>query len=94
MLLYKQERSSEICANEDILMKNNFISKKHIELNVTAMGASNTLVKKYDDIIDLSLGDVDFKTPELIINKAMEDALAGRTHYIDFLGDKELLYTS
>lgn len=58
------------------------------------MGAGNDLVKIYCDIIDLSLGDVDFRTPIFIINKAMKDALAGRTHYIDFLGDKELLYTS
>jgi aspartate/methionine/tyrosine aminotransferase len=71
-------------------MRKNFTSKKHIRLNTTAMGASNDLVKKYDDIIDLSLGDVDFKTPELVIRKAMEDALLGHTHYTDFLGDIEL----
>lgn len=71
-------------------MRKIFTSKKHTKLSTTAMGASNDLVKKYDDIIDLSLGDVDFKTPELVIRKAMEDALLGHTHYTDFLGDKEL----
>lgn len=54
------------------------------------MSKSNDLINKYKGIIDLSLGDPDFKTPEAIIIGAMEDAMAGHTHYTDFYGDVEL----
>ena len=57
---------------------------------MTAMSKSNDFVNKYEDIIDLSLGDFDFKTPEPIIIAAMEDAMAGHTHYTDFYGYVEL----
>lgn len=67
-----------------------FVSKRHANLNITAMGASNDLSKQFDDVIDLSLGDTDLSTPEPIITSALGDALAGHTHYTDFLGDIEL----
>ena len=38
---------------------------------------------KYNDIIDLSIGDTDFTTDEAIIEKAYLDAKAGHTHYGD-----------
>ncbi len=71
-------------------MKNRFISKRYWDFNMTAMSKSNDLVNEYDGVIDLSLGDPDFKTPEPIIIGAMEDAMAGHTHYTDFYGDIEL----
>ena len=46
---------------------------------------------KYNDIIDLSIGDTDFTTDEVIIEKAYLDAKAGHTHYGDPKGDPELI---
>ena len=46
---------------------------------------------KYNDIIDLSIGDTDFTTDEAIIEKAYLDAKAGHTHYGDPKGDPELI---
>ena len=43
------------------------------------------------DLIDLSIGDTDFTTDERIIRAAMEDALAGHTHYTSPQGDPELI---
>lgn len=42
-------------------------------------------------LIDLSIGDTDFTTDERIIRAAMEDALAGHTHYTSPQGDPELI---
>ena len=54
------------------------------------MGESNDLLKKYDDIINLSLGDPDRTTDSRIIEASFDDARNGHTHYTDFLGDLEL----
>jgi aspartate/methionine/tyrosine aminotransferase len=48
------------------------------------------LAKQFDDVIDLSLGDPDLTTHDIIIDKAFEDAKAGHTKYTDFRGDPEL----
>ena len=47
--------------------------------------------KKYDDIIDLSIGDTDFITDGEIIDAAFRDAKLGYTHYGDPKGDKQLI---
>ena len=39
------------------------------------------LSKGMDDLIDLSIGDPDFTTPEPILTAGYQDALAGYTHY-------------
>ena len=54
------------------------------------MGQSDVLAKSFDDVINLSLGDPDLITHELIIDKAFADAKAGHTKYTDFRGDPEL----
>ncbi|QXE18162.1 pyridoxal phosphate-dependent aminotransferase [Clostridium sp. 001] len=71
-------------------MKNKFLSKRYWNSISTPMGESNDLLKKFDDIIDFSLGDPDITTSEIIIKKAFEDAMNGHTHYTDSLGDPEL----
>lgn len=71
-------------------MKNRFIAKRYWKDHSTAMGLSDELAKSYDDCINLSLGDPDLITDELIIRKAFEDAKAGHTKYTDFRGDPEL----
>ena len=71
-------------------MKSRFIAKRYWIDQGTAMGRSDELAKSYDDCINLSLGDPDLITDELIINKAFQDAKLGHTKYTDFRGDPEL----
>ena len=71
-------------------MKHRHISKRYWKSKATAIGQSDTLAKEFDDVINLSLGDPDIITPELIIEKAFEDAKKGHTKYTDFRGDPEL----
>lgn len=71
-------------------MNKHFISQRYKNFNMTEMCRSNDLTHKYNDIIDLSLGDTDLKTSDSIIKKAMKDAIEGHTHYTDFYGDMEL----
>lgn len=46
--------------------------------------------QKYSDIINLTLGDPDFTTSDIIMKPAFEDAEKGHTHYTNFFGDEEL----
>ena len=71
-------------------MKHRFISKRFWKDYSTAMSSSYDLARKFDDCINLSLGDPDLITDSRIIKAAMEDALAGHTKYTDFRGDPEL----
>lgn len=71
-------------------MKHKFISKRYWNNISTPMGISGDLAKKYDDIINLSLGDPDLNTDLRIIEEAFNDASNGHTHYTDPLGDEEL----
>ena len=71
-------------------MKHKFIAKRYWKDQSTAMGQSDVLAKSFDDVINLSLGDPDLTTHEMIIEKAFEDAKAGHTKYTDFQGDPEL----
>ncbi|MDO4371235.1 MAG: aminotransferase class I/II-fold pyridoxal phosphate-dependent enzyme [Clostridia bacterium] len=48
-------------------------------------------LKRYSDVIDLSIGDTDFTTDRRIIDAAYADACAGYTHYGDPKGDPELI---
>ena len=45
---------------------------------------------EYEDLINLSIGDPDILTPEVIINNAFKDALAGHTKYTASRGYPEL----
>lgn len=71
-------------------MKHRFLSKRYWKDCSTPMGESNKFLKKYDDIINLSLGDPDRTTDIRIIDASFDDARNGHTHYTDFLGDLEL----
>lgn len=71
-------------------MKHPHISKRYWNSVTTPMGASGDAVRKYDDIINFSLGDPDITTDERIIKLAFQDALDGHTHYTDFYGIMEL----
>ncbi|MDD6043782.1 MAG: pyridoxal phosphate-dependent aminotransferase [Eubacteriaceae bacterium] len=71
-------------------MKHKFIAKRYWKDQSTAMGKSDEMAKSFNDVINLSLGDPDLITHNLIIEKAFEDAKAGHTKYTDFRGDPEL----
>lgn len=71
-------------------MKHKFIAKRYWKDQSTAMGESDEMAKSFDDVINLSLGDPDLITHELIIDKSYADAKAGHTKYTDFRGDPEL----
>lgn len=73
-------------------MKHRFISKRYWKDKSTPMGKVDELAKQYDNVINLSLGDPDLITNDIIIDNAMKDAKAGHTKYTDFRGDPELRY--
>jgi aspartate/methionine/tyrosine aminotransferase len=71
-------------------VKHKFIAKRYWKDKSTAMGQSDIAAKSFDDVINLSLGDPDLITHDLIIDKSYADARAGHTKYTDFRGDPEL----
>jgi aspartate/methionine/tyrosine aminotransferase len=46
---------------------------------------------KYDRVISLGIGEPDFHTDQTVCRRALQDALAGATHYTPSRGDPELL---
>lgn len=70
-------------------MKHKFISKRYWNDLPNLIGEHEDF-KKYNDIINLSIGDPDLTTDKRIINKAFEDAKNGHTHYTDSYGSTEL----
>lgn len=71
-------------------MKHKYIAKRYWKDQSTPMGAVDELAKKYDNVINLSLGDPDQTTDEAIIDYAFNEAKKGHTKYTDFRGDPEL----
>lgn len=71
-------------------MKHKFVAKKYWKEEIPPMSVVDQLAQRYDDVIDLSLGDPDLVTNRIIIDKAYEDTLKGHTKYTDFRGDVEL----
>ncbi|HNU79343.1 MAG TPA: pyridoxal phosphate-dependent aminotransferase, partial [Bacillota bacterium] len=64
-----------------VLLKHKYIAKRYWKDITTPMGQVDELSKQYDDVINLSLGDPDLVTHEIIIDNAMKDARAGHTKY-------------
>ena len=73
-----------------MLLKHKYIAKRYWKDITTPMGQVDELSKQFDDVINLSLGDPDLVTHDIIIDNAMKDARAGHTKYTDFRGDPEL----
>ena len=71
-------------------MKHKFLSKKYWNAVSTPMAEVVELAHKYEDLINLSLGDPDLITNSKIIDEAFNDAYNGHTKYTDSLGDSEL----
>ena len=57
----------------------NFIAKKYQNIKDNAFSTNEDI--KYEDVIDFSIGDIDFTTDIEIIKGAFEDAKKGYTHY-------------
>lgn len=71
-------------------MKHKYIAKRYWKDQSTAMGQSDVIAKSFNDVINLSLGDPDLITNDIIIDNAFKDAKKGHTKYTDFRGDPEL----
>ena len=66
------------------------ISGRYQKSEKTAMGEVFDFLKKYDNIINLSIGDPDIITDSSVIERMAEDAKAGHTKYTDYRGYPEL----
>lgn len=69
----------------------NFIAERFRSSGGPGLSLDTEALAKYDDIIDLSIGDTDFTTDSAIIDAAFRDARSGHTHYGDPKGDPELI---
>ena len=55
-----------------------------------AISEASDVTGRYSDLINLSIGDPDIKTPQRVVEMAFADALAGHTKYTDPQGYPEL----
>lgn len=67
-----------------------YLAKRNWEFEIQPLSAAGPMAVKYDDIINLSIGDPDLKPDEGILQAMYEGGLEGHTHYTDFAGDPEL----
>ena len=68
-----------------------YISKNIESLRYSVIREMSQIAAQYDDVITLGIGEPDFDTPAPIIEKALEDAGKGHTHYTHSQGDPELI---
>lgn len=71
-------------------MKNKYIAKRYWDFKIPPLSKTDEMARRYDDIINLSVGDPDFPCDKGIIDEMYRGALAGHTRYTEFLGDEEL----
>ena len=69
----------------------NVIAERFRSSGGPGLSLDTEALAKYDDIIDLSIGDTDFTTDSAIIDAAFRDARSGHTHYGNPKGDPELI---
>ena len=70
-------------------MNYNFLSSKYRN-SVIDQATSGDVPVEYADLINLSIGDPDINTPQLIIDRAFKDATNGHTKYTASRGYPEL----
>lgn len=68
----------------------NYIARR-FEGRQAGLSLDADALSRYDDLIDLSIGDTDFTTDKRIIDAAYADALGGATRYGFPQGDPELI---
>lgn len=71
-------------------VKNPYLAKRHWEIELPPLSRTDDMAKRYDDIINLSVGDPDYPADKTCIDMMYQDALAGHTRYTEFYGDPEL----
>ena len=71
-------------------MKNPYIAKRHWEYELPPLSRTDEMSKRYDDIINLSVGDPDYPADKTCLDLMYQDALAGHTRYTEYYGDPEL----
>lgn len=71
-------------------MKNPYIAKRHWEFEEASLSKTNEMVKRYSDVIDLSIGDPDYPADRGVITAMYNAGLEGYTRYTEFLGDIDL----
>ncbi|MBR2098264.1 MAG: aminotransferase class I/II-fold pyridoxal phosphate-dependent enzyme [Firmicutes bacterium] len=62
-------------------MDHKFIADRAAKFTPSVLMQLQSMMSGMDDIIDLSIGDPDFTTPEPILTAGYQDALKGYTHY-------------
>lgn len=72
-------------------MKKSYIARRFAAAGAPTLTLDTEALSRYDDIIDLSIGDTDFTTDSAIIDAAFRDARKGYTHYGAPRGDGELI---
>ena len=71
-------------------MKHPHLAKRYWNQEPTALAKVFERASQAENLINLSLGDPDFHTDSRVSQAALEDTLAGWTHYTDSLGIPEL----
>ena len=71
-------------------MKRNYLARRFQNAG-SGLSLDTEALSRYNDVIDLSIGDTDFVTDGAIIDAAFRDARLGHTHYGDPHGDPELI---
>lgn len=66
-------------------------SKSIRDLRYSVIREMGGMAAHMDDVITLGIGEPDFDTPAVIIQKAFKDAENGHTHYTPSQGDPELI---
>lgn len=72
-------------------MPDNHLAKRFQQVGGGALSLDTAALARFDDVIDLSIGDTDFVTDRRIIDAACRDARAGYTKYGDPKGDPALV---
>ena len=71
-------------------MKSPYLAKRHWQFEEAALSKTNEMVKRYDDVIDLSIGDPDYPADKRILEAIYQAGKEGYTRYTEFLGDEDL----
>ena len=71
-------------------MQNKFIADRFSSFS-SGLALDTEALSRYDDVIDLSIGETDFITDSRIMDAAFSDARRGYTHYGNQQGDPELI---
>lgn len=66
------------------------LNRRFLVPRTSAIAEAAETARRYDDLINLSIGDPDVPTPRRIIDRAFADALEGHTKYTDPRGYREL----